>query len=320
MLAEHLWRLNSGCEYSEAVGSVLLVATVPLVQVVTSTVYWVFIAGKNAKLTVVTVLKNSVLWPGKPIEKHLVVVNSLTWDALSPLAMRTDLLLPRRCLWPCRAAAAVRLGLSPFKILRTFPYCFQVSCAGTCWGCYAEMQCRVCRLRRDKLSMLPEPQPLICSHQQREWVHRFSEGYWAVALFQIFPRKSLSMRGCPGVSFLLAQGQQEKVFQHSPSMPVINRVMKSKESPYGSHCPAVWERKDERTPWTYWLVVGLTKECVDGCGGCAGMWRRCQGIFRRTRIKVTFLYNSLYSEASYFKIPNSLKQVNDSMHRRIFTH
>ena len=64
MLAEPLWRPNSGCERSEAVGGETLwnSGSLLLVKVFMSTVYrLLFIAGKNAQLIVVTMLKNSVL-------------------------------------------------------------------------------------------------------------------------------------------------------------------------------------------------------------------------------------------------------------------
>jgi len=65
MLHECFWRPNSGSERSEVVGGVFLwwwQCVTPLMQIfMSATCRILFIAGKNAQLTVVTLLKNSVL-------------------------------------------------------------------------------------------------------------------------------------------------------------------------------------------------------------------------------------------------------------------
>ena len=72
MLAEHLWRPNSGCEHSEEVGGVFqqrwewherqAIFHVAIQAYTSIACKLLFITGENAYLMVVSMLENSVLW------------------------------------------------------------------------------------------------------------------------------------------------------------------------------------------------------------------------------------------------------------------
>lgn len=86
------------------------------------------------------------------------------------------------------------------------------------------------------------------------------------------------------------------------------------------------------------LSCTLRKKCWNkflnlliGCGAEGGdVWMDVEDVHASGRdikvslewpgINVTSMKNFLYTEIRYINIPNGLKQVNDSLHWRVFTH